>query len=128
MINARFPFLEHVGVELLKAADGVSRTSLEVQDYHLQHLGFVHGGVISTLLDNTGWYAASSSLPEGNTCVTMQINIDYLKPAKPGTLICDARVVQGGRRKVYVEVEIRDPDDRLIARATGNYAVIAESN
>ena len=61
---------------------GYAETELLIKEFHLQHLGFVHGGVISTMLDNTGWYAAMSQLDDTETSVTMQINIDYLRPSK----------------------------------------------
>ncbi len=124
MHDIKFPFLEHVGARLAEASEGYARVELAVQEYHLQHLGFVHGGVISTLLDNTGWYAAMTLLNEGQTSVTMQINIDYLKPAMGSQLVCEARVVKPGRSKAFVEIRMTDAAQKLIAFATGNYAVI----
>ena len=58
MKNIVFPFLEHTGAELLGYGNGSAEVELHVKPYHLQHMGFIHGGVISTLMDNTGWYAA----------------------------------------------------------------------
>lgn len=124
MTDIKFPFFEHVGAKLQHISGGYAVTELEIKEYHLQHLGFVHGGVISTMLDNTGWYAAMSQLEEGDTSVTMQINIDYLKPSKCDKLICKATVVQKGKRRSFVEIKLYDDCDSLIATATGNYAVI----
>ena len=124
MRDIKFPFLEHVGARLVESWEGYAKVALDVQEYHLQHLGFVHGGVISTLLDNTGWYAAMSMLEEGQTSVTMQINIDYLKPAKGADMICEAKVVKAGRSKSFVEIRMYDDKKNLVAFATGNYAVI----
>ena len=78
MTDIIFPFLEHTGAKLKSYAKGSAEVELHVQPYHLQHMGFIHGGVISTLMDNTGWYAAVSNLEPGFTAVTMEIKINYV--------------------------------------------------
>lgn len=122
MRDLKFPFLEHVGAELVDFREGYAKMEIVVKDYHLQHLNFVHGGVISTLLDNTGGCAAMTMLDEGWTVVTMQINIDYLKPAKSKVITAEANVIKKGKIKSFVEVKLFDDDNNLIAHATGNYA------
>lgn len=57
-----FPFLEHTGAALKSFSKGEAEVELHVQPYHLQHKSFIHGGIISTLMDNTEWYAAVSNL------------------------------------------------------------------
>lgn len=124
MLDIKFPFFEHVGAKLVNMESGFAVTELEIKDFHLQHLGFVHGGVISTMLDNTGWYAAMSQLTEEETSVTMQINIDYLRPTKCNKIICKGSVIQKTKRRSFVEVKLFDGDDELVAHATGNYAIL----
>jgi uncharacterized protein (TIGR00369 family) len=48
--------------------------------------GVVFGGVVTTLLDQTGGVAALCSLPEIVTIATLDLRIDYLRAAEPG---CD---------------------------------------
>ena len=48
MLDIKFPFFEHVGAKLVNMESGFAVTELEIKEFHLQHLGFVHGGVIST--------------------------------------------------------------------------------
>ena len=126
MQDIKFPFFEHVGATLKHISGGYAETELIVKEHHLQHLGFVYGGVITTMLDNTGWYAAMSQLDDTETSVTMQINIDYLKPSKCDRLICKAIVIQKGRRRSFVEIKLFDDCDSLVAVASGNYAVLAQ--
>ncbi|MGD9970197.1 MAG: PaaI family thioesterase [Sulfuricurvum sp.] len=123
MHEIKFPFLEHIGAKLLDCDSGRARIELVTMPYHLQHLGFVHGGVISTLMDNTGWYAAVSNLPEGLTAVTMEIKINYLKPASGQHLIATGRILRQGRKTSFVTVELHDGNN-LVAFATGTYAVL----
>lgn len=124
METIKFPFLEHTGAVLKYAKAGEAEVELHTQPYHLQHLGFIHGGVISTLMDNTGWYAAVSNLGEGRTAVTMEIKINYLKPASGTHLIASAKVKRQGRSTSFVTIELHD--EGKLAFATGTYAVLEE--
>ncbi|MDD3774572.1 MAG: PaaI family thioesterase [Sulfurovaceae bacterium] len=126
MKDIKFPFLEHIGAKLKKYENGKAEVELITQDYHLQHLGFVHGGVISTLMDNTGWYAAVSNVDEGHTAVTMEIKINYLKPASGKYLIASAEVKRQGRSTSFVTIELHN-EGKLAAFATGTYAIIKNS-
>ena len=121
----KFPFLEHTGAELKRYEKGKSEGELHTRPHHLQHLGFIHGGVISTLMDNTGWYAAVSNLEMGFTAVTMEIKINYLKPASGKHLVATAEVKRQGRTTSFVTIELHD-EGKLVAFATGTYAVLAE--
>lgn len=120
-----FPFLEHIGGKLIHYTQGYAEVELATMSYHLQHLGFIHGGVISTLMDNTGWYAAVSNLTEGFTSVTMEIKINYLKPASGESLRAIGNVIRQGKKTSFVKIELYDGEN-LVAFATGTYAIIEE--
>jgi len=121
--DIKFPFLEHTGASLKSFGKGKAQVELFTKPYHLQHLGFIHGGVISTLMDNTGWYAAMSNLEEDQTAVTMEIKINYLKPAKGEYLVAKAEVKRQGRTTSFVTIELIC-EEKLVAYATGTYAVL----
>ncbi|MEW5832634.1 MAG: PaaI family thioesterase [Campylobacterota bacterium] len=125
MHEIKFPFLEHIGGKLIRYEPGSAEVELSTMPCHLQHLGFIHGGVISTLMDNTGWYAAVSNLPEGFTSVTMEIKINYLKPAAGSHLRALAKVIRQGKKTSFVTIELHDGEN-LVAFATGTYAVLEE--
>ncbi len=123
MIEVKLPFLEHIGAALEELSQECAVLTIDTQKYHLQHLGFVHGGVISSLADNTGWYAVIANLPENKTAVTIEIKINYLKPAKEGKLKAVGRVVKMGKRVAFAVVELYSKED-LVAYATGTYAIL----
>jgi uncharacterized protein (TIGR00369 family) len=121
--DIKFPFLEHTGAQLKSFEKGKAEVELHTKEYHLQHLGFIHGGVISTLMDNTGWYAAMSNLEENQTTVTMEIKINYLKPASGNYLLAKAEVKRQGKKTSFVTIELMC-EEKLVAYATGTYAVL----
>lgn len=127
MHEIKFPFLEHIGGKLECYQKGHAEVELSTRPYHLQHLGFIHGGVISTLMDNTGWYAAVSNLPDGFTSVTMEIKINYLKPASGDHLRAIGDVIRQGKKTSFVKIELYD-GETLVAFATGTYAVLEEQS
>jgi len=49
--------------------------------------GIVHGGVVTTLMDSAGGACAFSVIKAGQTVATLDLRIDYLKPAEPGAII-----------------------------------------
>jgi uncharacterized protein (TIGR00369 family) len=63
-----------------------------------------HGGAIATLIDSTATFACSVML--GRTVPTMNMRIDYLRPAGGMTLVANARVVRAGRTVALVDVEV----------------------
>lgn len=122
-MDIRLPFLDHLGAKVEELGEGFAVLRLEVKDYHLQHLGYVHGGVISSLADNTGWYAVLVSLPENHTTVTIEIKVNYLKPALGGILRARGKVLRLGKRVAFAVIEVLQ-EGELIAYATGTYAVL----
>lgn len=122
-MKINLPFLEHIGAKVVEIGPQGSILKLEVKDYHLQHLGYVHGGVISSLADNTGWYAVVSNLPEDKTSVTIEIKVNYLKPAGRGELMAKGKVLRMGKRVAFAVVEVWQ-DSELVAYATGTYSVL----
>jgi len=127
MKEIHFPFLEHTGAKLKDFTQGKANVELYIKPYHLQHKGFVHGGVISTLMDNTGWYAVASNLDDGFTAVTMEIKINYLRPALGKYLSVSASVKRMGKTTAFAAIELFDDQEVLVAYATGTYAIIADT-
>ena len=71
-------------------------------------------------------YAAVSNLSEGFTSVTMEIKINYLKPASGKHLRALGNVIRQGKKTSFVKIELYDADN-LVAFATGTYAVLEET-
>jgi len=118
-------FLNHIGGELVEFGKGEAKLCFKIEDIHKQHLGVVHGGAIATLADHAGWYAAVSMIELGQTCVTIELKINYLKPAFKESIIAQAKVLNRSRKTVFVTIELFD-DDILVAFATATYSIIAD--
>ncbi len=106
--------------------DGYAQLAFEIRPHHTQHLGVVHGGAIATLADHCGWYAVISELDIGFTSVTIELKINYLKPAIGEILKAEAKVVNRTKRTAFATIEIF-AKDTLVAFATGTYSIIDET-
>lgn len=118
-------FLKYIGAEVVDFDNGYAQLAFEIQPHHKQHLGVVHGGAIATLADHTGWYAVISEVAKGFTSVTIEIKINYLKPATGDILTAEAKVLNMTKRTAFAAIEVFSKDT-LVAYATGTYAIISE--
>lgn len=125
IIEEDIGFLKHIGAEVMDCSSGYAQLAFEIKPYHKQGHGVVHGGAIATLADHTGWYAVVSNLDEGFTSVTIEIKINYLKPANGDILKAEAKVVNQTKRTAFTTIEIF-AKDTLVAYATGTYAIVDE--
>jgi uncharacterized protein (TIGR00369 family) len=78
-----------------------------------------HGGAIASLIDIAGDYALWAVLGYG--VPTINIRIDYLRPASDTRLRAQARVRKAGRTVGVVDIDVLDDQDRLIAIGRGTY-------
>jgi len=118
-------FLKHIGGELIDFKEGEAELAFDIKDIHKQHLGVVHGGAIATLADHAGWYAAVSLIDKEQTCVTIELKINYLKPAFEDRLKAKAKVLNRSKKTVFVTMELSD-NNRVIAFATATFLIIEE--
>ncbi|MEM9711151.1 MAG: PaaI family thioesterase [Actinomycetota bacterium] len=120
-----FALQDFLDFELHRGEGRGSARIAAVDERHVQPQGVVHGGVVFTLVDTAMGAAASSVLDDGRFCATSDLQIRYLRPAFGGSLAATAEVVNAGSRLVTVEGRVTDGDDRLIATATGAFAVLS---
>ena len=80
------PFEIHVGPAFVRGERGRRRYALEARADHCNMRGVVHGGMLMTLADmmlgQAVWDATDNA-----ACVTMNMQVQFLKPAKAGDLI-----------------------------------------
>ena len=82
----------------------------------------VHGGAIATLADEALATVAFTVAEEGQTTVTADLKVDFLRPATPGRLVARATVRHRTRRLAFTETTIEQADGQVVAEAR---AVIA---
>lgn len=84
----------------------------------------LHGGVVSTLIDTAGGIAAFTSVRPGDLLSTVDLRVDYLRPAGLADLIGEGRVIRIGNRVAVCDIVVYQEDkDRHIATGKAVYNV-----
>ena len=123
--TAMSPMIDLLEVEVVSASAGEVRMRAHPQHRFGNQLGMMHGGYVATLLDNACGSAAWSVLEVGQTCVTLEIKVTYLRAIPPhtGPLEIVGRVLRRGRQIAYTEAVVRDEQGRDLATATSTLIV-----
>jgi uncharacterized protein (TIGR00369 family) len=82
----------------------------------------VHGGAIATLADEALATVAFTLADEGQSTVTADLKVDFLRPAKPGRLLARASVRHRTKRLAFCEATVEHDGGEIVAEAR---AVIA---
>jgi uncharacterized protein (TIGR00369 family) len=81
-----------------------------------------HGGPIAALIDIAGDFALVAVLGRG--IPTIDLRIDYVRPAIATDLRATGRTVRAGRSIGVVDVEVRDDGERIVALGRGTYSTL----
>ncbi len=99
------PFSRLVDCEMVSFERGKAELALPISDKVRQQYGFVHGGVLSYLADNSLTFAAGSVL--GDSVLTVEQKINYLRPAKGnGRFVASTVVVDAGKNQAVCRCDI----------------------
>jgi uncharacterized protein (TIGR00369 family) len=110
-----------VGMRVTRADRQASAFEIEVTDAHLQAYGSAHGGILAGLLDAAMGLAVLGRLPGDRGCATVEMKVNFVAPALPGTLTATGRVLHQGRRMLVAAAEAHDPGGAMVACAQGTF-------
>lgn len=112
-----FPIARLLGLVLKVLEPGRAVFELAADERHHNPLGTLHGGVTCDLADAAMGWAYAATLAEGESFTTVELKINFLRAVRQATLTAEAKVVKAGSTLGYVECEVKDDQDRLIAKA-----------
>lgn len=97
--------------------------AMPVKRAFTQEGGVVHGGLVTLVADTAAVYALLPELPAGQTMTSIELKMNFLRPALPdrGELVARAAVVRRGRRVGVCEVDVFQADTAV---ATGLFTYL----
>jgi uncharacterized protein (TIGR00369 family) len=105
-----------VGVRVDSVADGVVRARLELRRELMAPNGYLHAGTVVALADTACGYGCILSLPEGGVgFTTIELKTNFVRSVQQGEIVCEARLVHGGRTTQLWDATVRDADNRPLA-------------
>lgn len=117
------PFNRHLGLRLGRLERDRAEVVLPFTP-SLPTLGeVVHGGAISALADTAATVVSWAGVedPGEGRGATVALTVEFLAPARGRDLTATARVLRRGRALCFAEVDVTEPDGRLVAKALATY-------
>ena len=114
----------HLGLVFLEAEPDRILGQLDIGPQHLNRMGYVHGGVLCTMIDAAACCAGLFSPPEGSPryAVTLSLSIQFTRPVRSGPLTVEGRVVSAGRTIYTAEARVFDSENQLVAHGIGTFS------
>jgi uncharacterized protein (TIGR00369 family) len=124
-LHEAVPFTGLLGIELLSASPSEVRARLAWSEALTTTGGAMNGGALMGLADNVGALCAFHNLPAGSAgTTTIESKTNFLRAVRGGYATAVARPLHTGRRIVVIETDIRDDEDKLVAKVTQTQAVL----
>lgn len=105
------------------ARAGTITVVFEGQPGWLNPHGGIQGGMVAALLDEAMGALLTFVLFPARRGLTLELKVNMLRMAKPGPLLAEGRVVQRTRNIAFLEAELRDHRQRLIATASATASI-----
>ncbi len=107
----------------LKKADmGSISVEFVVREDQCNHAGVLHGGIISTMLDELMGMTLIT-IEIDHLYVTINLHVDFLFGAKAGeTVTVTSEVFRVGKKIANVEAKMYNADGKILAKGTSNLA------
>jgi len=101
--------------------DDACKVSFELKDFMFNPQGTLHGGVTAFVLDISMGHLLFNKAGAGTT---LEMKVQYIKPAKSGQLTATGRFLRQGRGISYLRSELTDDKGELIAFATSTWMAL----
>jgi uncharacterized protein (TIGR00369 family) len=122
------PMARLIGFRIAVAEPGRIVMELEPHESLENTIGLLHGATAAALLDTAMGCAVSTMQPVGQTSVTLDLKLTYLRPlsVRSGTILAEGKVVKLGRQTSYAEGFVRDGAGHLAVHSTATFSMIGE--
>ena len=103
---AKQTIMTTIGATVVAVRPGEVEIVLPFAEHLLQQHGFIHAGVVATIVDSACGYAALTVMPREAAVLTTEFKLHLLSPAKGERLRAVGRVVRGGKKLVILLGEV----------------------
>lgn len=113
-----------LGYRVTEMGGGRSRLEWTPGEDLSNPLGFVHGGFVAAIVDDTCGTAVMSLLSDWRPFPTASLRVEFLKGLKIGqSFVCRGQVLRAGRSMTFADAMIRNQEGMLLARGTCTFAM-----
>ncbi len=118
-LNEECFFHNHVNLHVIELGPGQAKIETHIEKKHMNPFNIVHGGVLFSIGDTAMGVAIRTM---NLSSVTIDCQINYLKPANKGDIIIGkGQVVKVGRKIIVAQSEILNSKGQKLAILTGTF-------
>lgn len=125
---ARQKVMQTFGAELARVSHGTVEIEMPYRAELTQQHGFLHAGVISTVLDSACGYAAYSVMPPEAAVLTIEFKVNLLAPGRGERFLFRGSVTKPGRTIIVADGQAygigADGSAKLVATMTGTMMTV----
>jgi uncharacterized protein (TIGR00369 family) len=123
------PAAAALGFEFIDAdvEEGTIEVAFSATEAFTNPAGNVLGAFLAAMLYDTVGPALLATLEPGQFQSTVQLNVSFLRPVRPGRIVAKGRIVHRAEDLVFLEASLLDAEAAVIAAATATARVIALS-
>jgi uncharacterized protein (TIGR00369 family) len=103
---ARQGAMRLLAARLLEVRPGYCAIELPYREDLTQQHGYIHAGIVATIVDSAGGYAGFTLFPEDSTVLTVEYKLNLLAPARGERLFAEGHVVKPGRTLAITRGEV----------------------
>ena len=120
------PSSKLLGWHLLDArpSEGWIRIGFEGKQEFCNPAGFIQGGILSAMLDDTMGPAVFVMTDGKRYTATITMTVNFLAPARPGPIVGEATVTQIGKTIAFVEGRLIADGGTVLATATASARLV----
>ena len=120
------PFAKLIGFVMAVVEPGRIVMELEPREDLENSIGLLHGATAAALLDTAMGCALSTRLEAGQSSVTLDLKMTFLRPltVRSGLISAEGKIIKLGRQTSYTEGFVRDGKGALAVHATATFSMI----
>lgn len=122
----RSPYFSLLSMEIKNLGWGTCVLEVELDEKHLQPFGYVHGGLIASVIDATAFWAVFPQVKDGMGLTTVEMKVNYLAPVQSGKIVANGRCIKIGRTLALGEAYVNSTEGSLLAHGTATMMIVAD--
>jgi len=117
--NFPFPIMKTLGIRLIEVGEGTASMEMETKtELHSNPMGTIHGGVLCDIADAAIGTAHFTTLTEGESLASIDLQINFFRPVRNERLKAAARPIHRGKTVSRYVCDITRADGKLVAQVT----------
>ncbi len=124
-LETQVPFMRSLGISCEECRPGYAVARWKRDPRWLRPGGYLFGGGLMSLADAALYMAILGQIGLRAMAVTIELKMNFLRPAVGGDVLARAQVLKTGQRIAYGDVHLfmANDNDKLVAHATCSYAL-----